>query len=85
MYKIQETQACGNYDLEINNKSINDFSEKEMEDFVNHLMAEFKNGLKDGSCLLIDLIKCFQTENCVWEEDVCDCCGDSKMTTSWII
>jgi len=85
MYKIQENQACGNYCILINDKSIKDLSEKETTKLLNHLFAEYKKGLKDGTCRLIDFIECFQQDNSVYSEDSCECCGDAAITTSWII
>lgn len=88
-YTITISEGCTAFYTEINGKIVGGsyepecFSDNEVDELVDYLCKRFKQGLKDSTVQLDDLIKCFQPDDWSHDSNSCDQCGDSVSTTTW--
>ena len=59
-------------------------SESEKNDAVEFLLEKIREGLKDGTVAINQLIECFSPDETEYSE-TCDQCGDSVTTRTWEI
>ena len=57
-------------------------SESEKNDAVEFLLEKIREGLKDGTVVINELIECFSPDKTEYSE-TCDQCGDSVTTRTW--
>jgi hypothetical protein len=88
-YKITISEGCTAFYTEINGKIVGDeyepnrFPDEEIDELVDYLCIKFKEGLKESTVQLDDLIKCFQPDSWHHDSTSCDQCGDSVSATTW--
>ena len=84
-YKIVETTGCTAFDFSINEKSITEYSEEELNEVLDYLFVKVKEGLKENTILFENIVHLFQPDD--WEHDPepCGQCGDTVSTETWNI
>lgn len=84
-YKFVETIGCTAFDFSINEKSISEHKEQELDEILDYLFLKAKEGIKDNTILFQNVVQLFQPDD--WEHDsnICEQCGDSVSTTIWNI
>ena len=88
-YDIIISEGCTAFYTSINGKVIGDeyeptrFPDNEVDELVDYLCAKFKEELRQSTVLLNDLIQCFQPDECSYDSEPCDQCGDSVNTRTW--
>lgn len=84
-YKFIETTGCTAFNFTINDKQFSELSEQEYDEMLSYLFVKIKQGIKEQTTLLEDVVKLFQPDD--WEHDPepCDQCGDTVSTTTWNI
>ena len=87
-YKIVISEGCIANAITFNDKDWSGayeptlMSVSERNDAVEYLLDQIREGLKDGSVLIVDVIQCFSADETEYSE-TCDQCGDSVMTRTW--
>jgi len=84
-YRIVKTEGCVAFGLKINDKDINDFTEKEKEEFIDYLLATVKEHIRNNHASIESLIGILQYDDFETDSHVCDQCGDSVSKTIWEI
>jgi hypothetical protein len=84
-YKFIETTGCTAFNFTVNEKQFSELSEQEYDEMLNYLFVKIKQGIKEQTTLLEDVVKLFQPDD--WEHDPepCDQCGDTVSATTWKI
>ena len=84
-YKIVETTGCTAFDLSINERSVTEYKEEELDVILDYLFVKVKEGLKENTILFENVVHLFQPDD--WEHDpnVCGQCGDTVSTETWYI
>ena len=84
-YKFVETTGCTAFNFTVNDKQFSELSDQEYDEMLNYLFIKIKQGIKEQTTLLEDVVKLFQPDD--WEHDpnICEQCGDSVSTTTWNI
>ena len=84
-YKFIETTGCTAFNFTVNDKQFSEVSEQEYNEMLDYLFLKIKEGIKEQTILLEDVVKLFQPDD--WEHDpnICEQCGDSVSTTIWKI
>jgi uncharacterized UBP type Zn finger protein len=82
-YKFIETTGCTAFNFTVNDKQFSEVSEQEYNEMLDYLFGKIKEGIKEQTILLEDVVKLFQPDD--WEHDpnICEQCGDSVSTTIW--
>jgi hypothetical protein len=82
-YKFVETTGCTAFNFTVNDKQFSEVSEQEYNEMLDYLFGKIKEGIKEQTILLEDVVKLFQPDD--WEHDpnICEQCGDSVSTTIW--
>lgn len=87
-YKIVISEGCIANAITFNDKDWSGayeptlMSVSERNDAVEYLLDQIREGLKDGSVLIVDVIQCFSADETEYSEP-CDQCGDSVTTRTW--
>lgn len=84
-YIINLHEGCMSGGIDINGKREYDLSPTEHEQFVDYLLATIKQGIKDGTTVLPEVIRCLQYTTFETDDASCDCCGDTYCKTTWEI
>jgi hypothetical protein len=84
-YTIVETTGCTAFNFTINDKILSDYTSNELDDILNYLFIKVKEGLKENTILYEDVVKLFQPDDWDHDPNVCEQCGDTVSTTTWII
>ena len=84
-YKIVETTGCTAFDFSINDKSISDYTEEELDEILDYLFIKIKNSLKENTILFNDVVKLFQADDWEYDSEPCSQCGDTVSTETWNI
>jgi len=84
-YKFIETTGCTAFDFSINNKSISEYSNQELDVILNYLFEKIKEGISENTILFQGVVKLFQADDWHHDSNVCDQCGDSVSTETWNI
>jgi hypothetical protein len=84
-YKFVETTGCTAFNFTVNDKQFSELSDHEYDEMLNYLFLKVKEGIKEQTTLLEDVVRLFQPSD--WEHDPepCDQCGDTVSTTIWNI
>lgn len=84
-YKFVETTGCTAFNFTVNDKSISEISNEELDKILDYLLLKAKDGVIDNTILFTDIVKLFQPDD--WEHDPepCDQCGDTVSTETWNI
>lgn len=84
-YKFIETTGCTAFDFSVNDKSVSELSNDEIDKILNYLFVKVKEGISEQTILFEDVVKLFQPDD--WEHDPepCGQCGDTVSTTTWNI
>jgi hypothetical protein len=84
-YKFIETTGCTAFNFTVNDKQFSELSDQEYDEMLNYLFVKIKQGIKEQTILLEDVVKLFQPDD--WEHDpnICESCGDSVSTITWNI
>jgi hypothetical protein len=84
-YKIVETTGCTAFDFSINDKSISEYSEKELDEILDYLFVKVKEGIKDNTILFQNVVQLFQYDDYENDPEPCGQCFDTIQTTTWNI
>ncbi len=84
-YKIVETTGCTAFDFSINEKSVSDYSPEELDQILDYLFVKVKEGLKENTILLENVVHLFQPDDWEYDNNACEQCGDTVSTTIWNI
>jgi hypothetical protein len=88
-YRVTISEGCTAFYTEINEKIVGGeyeptcLTDEEVDEFVDYLCKKFKTELKEGTVILDDLIKCFQSDRNETDEHDCEQCGDTVSRTVW--
>jgi hypothetical protein len=58
---------------------------EEDDELIDYLLAQLKEGIKNGTSSFKDLVECFQSDDTDYSKDSCDDCGHSGYRTTWNI
>jgi len=87
-YKIVISEGCTANAITFNDKDWSGeyeptlMSVSERNDAVEYLLDQIREGLKDGTVIINELIECFTPDETEYSE-TCDQCGDSVTTRTW--
>lgn len=84
-YKIVETTGCTAFDFSINEKSISEYNEKELDEILDYLFIKVKEGIKENTILFENLVHLFQYDDYEHDPNQCEQCFDTIQTTTWKI
>lgn len=84
-YKIVETTGCTAFNFSINDKSISEYSEKELDEILDYLFVKVKEGIKDNTILFQNVVQLFQYDDYENDPEQCSQCGDNVQSTTWNI
>ncbi len=84
-YKFIETTGCVAFDFTVNSHSFSELSVQEYDTMVDYLFVKIKQGLKEQTILLEDVVKLFQYDDYEYDDYSCEQCGDTVSTTTWNI
>ena len=84
-YKIVETTGCTAFNFTINDKTLSEYTNSELDGILDYLFVKVKEGLKQNTILYEDVVKLFQPDDWTHDPEPCDQCGDTVSTTTWNI
>lgn len=90
-YNIVIGEGCTAFYTEINGKTIGGeyeptrMTDEEVDEFIDYLLNKVKEGIKEHTICIDDLIKIFQYDDWECDKYPCDQCGDSASRTIWNI
>lgn len=84
-YKFVETTGCTAFDFTANDKSLSDISENDQDEILEYLLLKIKEGIKDNTIQLQNVVQMFQYDDYEHDDHVCGQCGDTVSTTTWNI
>ena len=84
-YKIKLTEGCIAFDLSINDKSVSEYKEEEVEEILDYLFVKVKEGIKKNTIQFSDVVHLFQYNDFKYDKLNCEQCGDPLTTTTWEI
>jgi hypothetical protein len=84
-YKFVETTGCTAFDFTVNGKSFSELSEQEYNEMLDYLFNQVREGLKDQTILLEQIIHLFQYDDYEHDPEPCSQCFDTVQTTTWNI
>lgn len=84
-YKFVETTGCTAFGFSVNNQSISDLPEQEYNEMLDYLLVKIKEGIKEQTILLENVVQIFQYDDYEHDNYICEQCGDSVTTTTWNI
>lgn len=84
-YKFVETTGCTAFDFSVNEQSISELSNEEIDKILDYLFIKVKEGINENTILFTDVVKLFQPDD--WEHDPepCETCGDYRSSQTWNI
>lgn len=84
-YKIVETTGCTAYDITVNDRSISDMTEQELDEVVDYLLQQAKVHYKEQAILFNNIVELFQYSDYESDGRSCEQCGDTVSSTTWNI
>jgi len=84
-YKFIETIGCTAFDFTVNDESISEISNEEIDKILNYLFIKISEGIKNNTILFTDVVKLFQPDDWEYDDYVCEQCGDTVSKTIWNI
>lgn len=88
-YNIVIGEGCTAFYTEVNGKTIGGeyeptrMTDEEVDEFVDYLLEKVKEGIKENTICIDDLIRIFQYDEWETDEGYCETCGDSTSRTIW--
>ena len=84
-YKFVETTGCTAFDFSINEQSISEIPNEELDKILDYLFVKVKEGINENTILFTDVVKLFQSDD--WEHDPepCGQCGETVSSETWNI
>ena len=84
-YKFVETTGCTAFDFSINEQSISEIPNEELDKILDYLFVKVKEVINENTILFTDVVKLFQPDD--WEHDPepCGQCGDTVSSETWNI
>ena len=84
-YKIVETTGCTTFDFSVNEKSVSEYNEEELDEILEYLFVKIKENIKENTIQLESVVQLFQYDDYEYDDHVCGQCGDTVSTTTWNI
>jgi hypothetical protein len=84
-YKFVETTGCTAFGFTVNERELSELSEEEYNHLIDYLFTKIKEGLKEQTILVENVVQLFQYDDYDYDDYVCDQCGDTVSTTTWNI
>jgi hypothetical protein len=84
-YKFIETTGCTAFNFTVNDKQISELSEQDYSEMIDYLFLKVKEGIKEQTILLEDVVKLFQPNDWKYDPEPCSQCFDTVSTTTWNI
>lgn len=84
-YKIKLTEGCTAFDFSVNDKSVSEHKEEELNEILDYLFVKVKEGIKENTIQFSDVVHLFQPNDFKYDKLNCEQCGDSVSTTLWEI
>jgi hypothetical protein len=84
-YKFEEVTGCTAFDFAVNDTSLSVLSNEEIDEVLDYLFVKIKEGIKENSISLQDVVKLFQYDDYECESEPCEQCFDTISTTTWNI
>jgi len=84
-YKFVETTGCTAFDFSVNDHAFSDMSDQEYNDMLDYLFVKVKEGLKENTILLRDVVGLFQYDEYESDPEPCSQCFDTVASTTWLI
>lgn len=84
-YKIKLTEGCTAFNFTINEKSISEYKEEELNEILDYLFVKIKEGIKENTIQFSDVVHSFQPKDFKYSKEPCGQCGDTVSTTIWKI
>jgi hypothetical protein len=84
-YKFVETTGCVAFDFSVNDHAFSDMSDNEYNEMLEYLFVKIKEGLKENTILLRDVVELFQYDDYESDSVPCSQCFDTVSTTTWNI
>lgn len=84
-FKIKLTEGCTAFDFSVNEKSISEYKEEELNEILDYLFVKVKEGIKENTIKFSDVVHLFQPDDFKYDKLNCEQCGDSVSTTLWEI
>jgi hypothetical protein len=84
-YKIVETTGCTAFNFTVNDHQLSDMTDHEYNEMLDYFFVKIKEGLKENTILLLDVVELFQPDNWKYDPEPCDQCGDTVSDTTWNI
>jgi hypothetical protein len=84
-YKFVETTGCTAFDFTVNGNSLSELSEPECDEILEYLFLKIKEGIKEQTILLENVVQLFQYDDYEYDDYRCESCGDHRSSTTWNI
>jgi hypothetical protein len=84
-YKFIETTGCTAFNFSVNEKSVSELSNEEIDKILDYLFIKVKEGITENTILFNDVVKLFQPTDWHYGTDNCETCGDSVDDITWDI
>jgi len=84
-YNIEMSEGCTAFYTLVNDKNINDMSEQERDEFVDYLLAEIKQRVKENNVSIDRIIQLLEYDRYETDKYNCEQCGDVTTRTYWNI
>ncbi len=84
-YKFIESTGCTAFNFTVNDRSVSELSEQEYNEMINYLFIKIKEGLKEQTIMLENVVQLFQYDNYEHDPEPCSQCFDTVSATTWNI
>jgi uncharacterized UBP type Zn finger protein len=84
-YKFVETTGCTAFDFTVNDQAFSELSTQEYNEMLNYLLEKIKENISEQTILLEDVVRLFQYDDYQHDPYICEQCGDTVSTTTWLI
>lgn len=82
-YKFVETTGCTAFNFSVNDKTISEISNEEIDKILDYLFIKVKESINNNTILFRDVVQLFEPDDWTHESEPCDQCGDTVSTTTW--
>jgi len=84
-YKFEQVTGCTAFGFYVNETPISDIPEEKQEEILDYLFIKIKEGIKENSIQLENVVQLFQYDDYEYDDHICEQCGYSIQTTIWNI
>lgn len=84
-YKFVETTGCTAFDFSVNGHAFSNMSDEEYNEMLEYLFVKIKEGLKENTILLRNVVELFQYDDYESDPEPCPQCFDTISATTWNI